>query len=73
MSFSSERAQLHITPISYTFPPRIYQMNILVQSLSASEWPLVPALLIIDSFTTHLRHQVLEKATTHHLGVWVLI
>ena len=39
---------------------------------SMSEWPQVPALLVLDSFAPHLRHQMLEKATGHRQEMWVL-
>jgi hypothetical protein len=39
---------------------------------AVTEWPMVPALLLIDSFALHLRCQVLEKAVTHRQGVWIL-
>jgi hypothetical protein len=39
---------------------------------AVTEWPMVPALLIIDSFAPHLRCQVFEDAATHRQGVWIL-
>ncbi len=39
---------------------------------AVKEWPPVPALLVIDSFTPHLRGPVLEQAVVHRPGVWVL-
>ena len=39
---------------------------------SMSEWPQVPALLVLDSFAPQLRHQMLEKAACHHQEMWVL-
>ena len=37
-----------------------------------ADWPQVPALLIIDSFTPQLRHQLLAQATSHDSVIWVL-
>ena len=39
---------------------------------AVTEWPQVPALLIIDSFAPHLRRQLLEKAMIHNQVVWIL-
>ena len=36
------------------------------------EWPMVPALLLLDSFAPPLRAQLLQKAALHLPGVWVL-
>jgi ribonuclease HI len=39
---------------------------------AVSEWPMVPALLLLDSFAPSQRAQVLQKAALHLPGVWVL-
>ena len=36
------------------------------------EWPMVPAVLLLDSFAPSLRAQLLQKAALHQPGVWVL-
>ena len=39
---------------------------------AATDWPKVPALLILDSFAPLLRRQVLAQAAAHPSTVWVL-
>ncbi len=72
MSFSSEQAQSHITPISYISPHRTDCHRVDEHLGAVTEWPMVPALLIIDSFAPHLRYQVLVKAATHRSEIWIL-
>ena len=39
---------------------------------SVSEWPQVPALLILDSFVPLMRAQLLDQAAHHRPGIWIL-
>ena len=39
---------------------------------SVSEWPQVPALLILDSFEPLIRPRLLDQAAHHRPGIWIL-
>jgi hypothetical protein len=59
-----------------TYNPHFHHFfspNIIDQQLGASDqWPLTPALLLLDSFPPSSRPAILLQAAEHAPGVWIL-